>query len=384
MAASEQPQLPTMACFCWNSGGLKICGTDNRTSTTPRPSITECINPRFITKFIKKYVNGVNYRRLPANIVAISTEEESEYGSYFHSTYLPATLVDFQLYQSVETSNVGEIYSTQVSGGTLGNILTGSPQSTALRLSVYVRKSYWHHVSDERDRLTSISLTHKSSQGPYMEQTDVLPRRMMGNVGVALDWKNFGSLTILAFALGMAPIKHKASYGRFTIENAVLDDTERFVSRVLENTTKKYQEAVVLMGDFATSMNGFRVIGGAVCCDYMMKILRSYTPTGKLSNINWPLRRGRPSGDSSSLDTSVNEGDPSVWGSHDRYFVSSYHPYSKETKEYSWYDMSESDHAGLILRLEFFDSADDESPPLPNSSQCGSGRELNYDDVYDT
>jgi hypothetical protein len=349
------PVSPIIACFSWNSRGVRMCKTaKSERGYFDKLFNGKCDDPTFINKFIETYVEVTGAE---ANIVAISTEDENKSNSYFHSTYLPTLLSQFDLYKTTETYNVGELYSILINGG-LGkdSVSTGVPTSTALRLSVYVRKANSDYVADGKERLTSISHTYRAIRGPYVQQTRVLPRRMMGSVGISLEWKSFGDITILAFSLGMAPIQR--IYTPDSVKVAVAGETGSYLNAVLKNIDDASRTAVVLMGDMATTLfipPGAPYVAGD---DYIPGLLPGYTPLIPAKAINWKLLRSKAD-DNIVTDRAV---DSSVYaqGIHDRYFVKTSHKYDHKVDIYSKGTMTQSDHAGVALRLIF--------KPLPSTA----------------
>lgn len=144
--------------FSWNAEGLRICETANQATADKKRKgffhkligLNKCLVPDFFEE-IKKSIQAEN----PV-IVAISTEEEANNETYFHSDYLPVEMKDlgYIQYYREKLKSVG-MYSISSSKKNL-DFPTGNPGKTALRFSVYVRSDVFDGFEERRNGVEKI------------------------------------------------------------------------------------------------------------------------------------------------------------------------------------------------------------------------------------
>jgi hypothetical protein len=180
-------------CFSWNTAGLKICETANqRVAKEERSGFLgmvgikkQCIPADFFSE-IRKKVDEVNPK-----VVIITTLDEDDSKTYFHSDYLKKSMEDLQysLLKRDKIDNVGEPGSKNPYTD-LKDVNLDNPIKTAMRVSIFVINSIINQVEMDEAQIPPF---YKNNKG----QKEMITKQGGRAIGTIASYIKYNDKTFL-------------------------------------------------------------------------------------------------------------------------------------------------------------------------------------------
>jgi hypothetical protein len=270
----------SLLCLAWNAGGLSLCGTD-----TGSQGVKAHIAG--VTCVIPDFMGGLNEYIAAVTTVIISTEDEIDNSTYFHSKYLPSFMNQrgFKLIAREKTRGSNELSGVSNRREHSVNYTLG----TALRLSIYIRNGTKVNVStpvivsDEVSSIDSPRFVHR-----------------MSSISLRLNYAEY-SIDVVAVCLGAPLVK----LGGDALVDELLGQSRAFLQRITSKLSNSMTKSnLILLGDFGAITRGDD--------DPLLGLLPKGTVT--LSHPlrpNWhlrvPRRDGNPFADSKYYNQGVHD-----------------------------------------------------------------------------
>ena len=142
-------------CFSWNASGLRLCETMSQSKADAarkgfKAFITRkqsCLAPDFFEE-----IRGTIHLRQPS-IVVMTTQDESNNDTYFHSNLLPSSMpeIGYSFLKRDKLSGIGE----DASGVPFTRVPSGNPSGSALRISIYVKSDIVNEFRSDESLLSN-------------------------------------------------------------------------------------------------------------------------------------------------------------------------------------------------------------------------------------
>lgn len=199
----------TIMCFSWNASGLRLCETMSQTKADDarkgfRAFITRkqpCLAP----DFFEEIRSTINLRQ--PSIVVMTTQDESNSDTYFHSYLLPASMpeIRYSLLKRDKLSGVGEAAS---------GVPTGNPSGSALRISIYAKNDVIGSLRAE-ERLLSRFFGNDGQLEATCSQGD----RVSGAIAAYVWHETYGKFAFIATHLpsGISSLKVGKDYASYRV-----------------------------------------------------------------------------------------------------------------------------------------------------------------------
>lgn len=180
--------------FAWNASGLRLCETmSQEKADSTRNRIfnlrKDCIAPNFF-----EVIRDIITDKQP-NLVVMSSEDEDVDNTYFHSELLLKAMpeIGYSLLKKNKLSDVGEV----ASGVRLGNIPSGEPSGSALRISIYARNDTLQFLRIEERRLNKF-FGNKGQKKLKYSQGQGISRRKSGAIASYVWHEIYGKFVFIA------------------------------------------------------------------------------------------------------------------------------------------------------------------------------------------
>lgn len=143
----------SIMCFSWNAAGLKLCETMSQSKADEarkgfRAFITlkkPCVAPDFFEE-----IRAIIYARRPS-LVVMSTEDEDDSDTYFHSDLLPKAMPEIG-YGQLKRDKLEDVGESALFSD-ISRIKSGKPSGSALRMSIYALNQLIPELKFEEKKL---------------------------------------------------------------------------------------------------------------------------------------------------------------------------------------------------------------------------------------
>lgn len=241
--------------FTWNADGLRICETESekhaKDHRTGFLSLFRKTKPCKVPTFFREI--GEKIRRARPDIVCFSTQEEAGNRTYFHAEFLPEEMetLGYIRYSYQKLGDVGRFNMSDRKTP----VPTGTPNSTALRFSVYIIATKF-----ERYKMNREYLDEMYSDEPYFNES--------AHAGAVAKYLKEGNGPIICLTAVDIPIlEDRVSKSSLTgyikrsprrtanSETIISDIMEFFFYREVRRQKPSY---FFMMGDFGLNVNARR------------------------------------------------------------------------------------------------------------------------------
>jgi len=168
-------------CFTWNAAGLKICETSNEVDAKKARGgffhwagvSKSCVSPNFFEEIRNKILQE------NPKIVLITTQDEDDSKTYFHSDYLPNQMqgINYSLFKRDKLDGVGEPTSKNPYKD-LKTVGLDNPSKTAMRVSIYVMSDLINQMEIDEKEISPSFMQNKGQS----EQRFTTDGRTIGTI----------------------------------------------------------------------------------------------------------------------------------------------------------------------------------------------------------
>ncbi len=240
--------------FSWNADGLRICETMNaqkaqndRRGFFKRHYKKPCITPDFFAD-----IRDVLQQQSP-DVVIMSTEQEADKDTYFHSHFLPQYMGEIIPEPNITyTLLLRDVQPYNVSLDIKNTIATGPPDGVSLRMSIYIKDSMVGQFSV--DRSPTFGSLIKNSEQKFQH---LFLSKSIGVIMMVINHHIYGSLTFICTHISsLADAGDRPDHYVYNdvhshrTESMMLNNI--FLSRLLDDVTKSSTGTnhIFLLGDF--------------------------------------------------------------------------------------------------------------------------------------
>lgn len=194
----------TIMCFSWNASGLRLCETMSQSKADEarigfKAFLTRkqpCIAP----DFFEEIRASINLRK--PSIVVMTTQDESNNGTYFHSNLLPLSMpeIGYSFLKRDKLSGIGE----SASDVPYQIVPSGRPSGSALRISIYVKNNIVNEFHSSESFLSNF-FGNNGQTDAICDQGD----RVSGAIASYVNHYIYGKFAFVALHLpaGMSSLK---------------------------------------------------------------------------------------------------------------------------------------------------------------------------------
>ena len=241
-------------CFTWNAAGLKMCETSNEVEAKKARGgflnwmgvSKSCISPNFFEEIRSKILQE------NPKIVVITTQDEDDSKTYFHSDYLPSQMqgINYSLFKRDKLDGVGEPASKNPYKD-LKTVGLDNPSKTAMRVSIYVLSELINQMEIDEKEISPSFMQNKGQS----EERFITDGRTIGTIASYIKHGNNKFLFIsthIPSGVESLNVKDVSSYNRY--RNIVIAGNRivfhKIFSEVVDKIPNEYKpNHIFILGD---------------------------------------------------------------------------------------------------------------------------------------
>jgi len=241
-------------CFTWNAAGLKMCETSNEVEAKKARGgflnwmgvSKSCVSPNFFEEIRSKILQE------NPKIVVITTQDEDDSKTYFHSDYLPSQMqgINYSLFKRDKLDGVGEPASKNPYKD-LKTVGLSNPSKTAMRVSIYVLSELINQMEIDEKEISPSFMQNKGQS----EERFITDGRTIGTIASYIKHGNNKFLFIsthIPSGVESLNVKDVSSYNRY--RNIVIAGNRivfhKIFSEVVDKIPNEYKpNHIFILGD---------------------------------------------------------------------------------------------------------------------------------------